>query len=355
MLCISSGEVDTYSGISPVGISLFLNTLASYRNQTMIVVTGAAGFIGSCLVRKLNDAGYNDIAAVDDFSKHNKNLNLNGKMLSALIHRDDFFKWLKENQKMVQFVFHLGARTDTTESDTLIFEKLNLSYSKEIWKACVEYGLPLVYASSAATYGSGENGYDDGHSHIPSLKPLNPYGVSKQEFDKWVLVQERTPYFWAGLKFFNVYGPSESHKGRMASVVYHAYKQIMAKAELDLFRSHNPAYRDGEQKRDFIYVKDVLDVCVFLMLKRKGSGIYNLGTGRARTFLDLAKITFASMGLDPKINFIDTPADIRDKYQYFTEARMDKLRGSGYDNPFFSLEEGIRDYVQNYLLLGRWM
>jgi ADP-L-glycero-D-manno-heptose 6-epimerase len=315
----------------------------------MIIVTGAAGFIGSCLVEKLNSERYFDLVLVDDFSDDKKNKNLEGKKFTAKIHRDDFMDWLKQNQKLVQFVFHLGARTDTTEFDKSIFDRLNLNYTKDVWSACVEYGLPLVYASSAATYGEGENGYDDAHSLVEKLKPLNPYGESKNEFDKWALKQERKPYFWAGLKFFNVYGPNEYHKGRMASVVFHAFNQIKQTGKMKLFRSHNPKYKDGEQLRDFIYVKDAVDVCFFLMLHRKNSGIYNLGTGKARTFHDLVRNVFTSMDKKESIEFIDTPADIRDKYQYFTEAKMEKLRKAGYNKPFTSLEEGVKDYVTNYL------
>jgi ADP-L-glycero-D-manno-heptose 6-epimerase len=316
----------------------------------MIIVTGAAGFIGSCLVEKLNSERYFDLVLVDDFSSEIKNRNLQGKKFTAKIHRDDFVEWLKQNHKLVQFVFHLGARTDTTEFDKSIFDKLNLNYTKAVWNVCVEFGLPLVYASSAATYGAGENGYDDSHSVIEKLKPLNPYGESKNEFDKWALRQERKPYFWAGLKFFNVYGPNEYHKGRMASVVFHAFNQIKGTGKMKLFRSHNPRYKDGEQLRDFIYVKDAVDVCFFLMRHRKNSGIYNLGTGKARTFIDLVQNVFTSMDKKTKIEFIDTPADIRDKYQYFTEAKMEKLGSIGYDKPFTSLEDGVKDYVINYLM-----
>jgi ADP-L-glycero-D-manno-heptose 6-epimerase len=255
---------------------------------------------------------------------------------------------------MVQFIFHLGARTDTTEFDVNILNELNLEYSKKVWNACVEYGIPLVYASSAATYGSGEHGYSDNTSLISKLQPLNPYGVSKNEFDKWALAQQRSPYYWVGLKFFNVYGPNEYHKGRMASVVFHAYNQIKETGEMKLFRSHNPDYRDGEQMRDFIYVKDVADVLFHLLHHRKkeNNGIYNLGTGRARTFSDLTKATFQSMGVVPNISFVDTPEDIRDKYQYFTQAEMGKLRSIGYGKPFTSLEDGIEEYVGRYLIEG---
>lgn len=316
----------------------------------MIIVTGAAGFIGSCLVSKLNTEGFYDIIAVDDFSNKVKNRNLEGKKISQKIHRDDFPQWLKKNHRFTQFVFHIGARTDTTEFNKSIFDKLNLNYSKEVWNVCVEFGLPLVYASSAATYGLGENSYIDNHEIIPRLKPLNPYGESKNEFDKWAIQQERKPYFWAGLKFFNVYGPNEYHKGRMASVIFHAYNQIQEKGSMKLFRSHNKQFNDGEQLRDFVYVKDVVEVCYFLLNHRKDSGIYNLGTGKARTFKDLAKNTFEALYKEPNIEFIDTPEDIRDKYQYFTEANMNKLRSIGYTNAFYSLEEGITDYVQNYLV-----
>ncbi len=316
----------------------------------MIVVTGAAGFIGSCLVSKLNREGFEDVVLVDKFSNKEKNRNLEGKKFTEKVDRDIFFDWLDKNHKLVQFIFHIGARTDTTEFDYSIFEKLNIGYTQRVWKACVEYGLPLIYASSAATYGLGELGYEDSHAIVNELKPLNPYGVSKNEFDKWALTQSEQPYFWAGLKFFNVYGPNEYHKARMASVIFHSFNQIKATNGMKLFRSHNPKYKDGEQLRDFVYVKDVVDVLLFLMNYRKNSGIYNLGTGKARTFLDLTKNTFRAMNMAENISFIDTPEDIRDKYQYFTEAKMDKLLAIGYKKPFHSLEEGVEDYVKNYLI-----
>lgn len=316
----------------------------------MIIVTGAAGFIGSCLIQKLNELNFNYIIAVDDFSFEEKNKNLIGKKIKEKVERTQFFTWLDDNFREVEFIFHIGARTDTTEFDKSIFDELNVNYSKEIWNRCVEYQIPLVYASSAATYGLGELGYDDDESKIPGLKPLNPYGDSKNDFDIWALQQEKKPFFWAGLKFFNVYGPNEYHKGRMASVIWHAFRQINEKGSLNLFRSHRPDYGDGEQMRDFIYVKDLIDVCIFFMEHRKNSGIYNLGTGIARSFNDLGKSTFAAMGKEAVINYIDTPIDIRDKYQYFTEANMSKLRQIGFTQPFHTLEEGVKDYVQNYLL-----
>lgn len=319
----------------------------------MIVVTGAAGFIGSCLIGKLNKERFLDVVAVDDFSREDKNKNLEGKTLTARVHRNDFHDWLQKNHRLVQFVFHIGARTDTTETDPRIFNALNLDYSKQVWQACVEFGLPLVYASSAATYGNGEHGYDDGDEKISSLKPMNPYGESKQAFDVWALAQERKPYFWTGLKFFNVYGPNEYHKGRMASVIFHAFNQIRDSGKVKLFRSHKPEYADGCQLRDFIYVQDVTSVCFFLMHHRKNSGIYNLGTGKARTFNDLASAVFRSMNKPVSIQYIDIPEDIRNTYQYFTEARMNKLRSIGYDQPFFTLEEGIDDYLKNFLIPSR--
>jgi len=316
----------------------------------MIVVTGAAGFIGSVMVGKLNNKGFTDIVPVDDFSREDKNLNLANKAIREKVDRTIFFEWLKKNYQDVDFIFHLGARTDTTEFDMSVFDELNLNYSKEMWDACVKYGIPLVYASSAATYGLGELGYVDNHSIIPELKPLNPYGESKNEFDKWVLKQNDKPVFWVGLKFFNVYGPNEFHKGRMASVIFHSFRQINDTGKVKLFKSHKPDFEDGMQLRDFIYVKDVAEVMYFLMTYREKPGIYNLGTGQARAFLDLAKGTFKSMNLEPNIEFIDTPEDIRDKYQYFTEANMEKLRGIGFNKEFYSLEEGIEEYVQGFLL-----
>lgn len=321
----------------------------------MIIVTGSAGFIGSAFVNKLNSEGFKDIILVDDFSNNEKNKNTENKTFTEKVDRKDFFNWLDENHKYVQFIFHIGARTDTTEFDVAVFDELNLGYTKKVWKACVEYGLPLVYASSAATYGLGEHGYNDNHEVVSSLKPLNPYGDSKNDFDKWALAQEEKPYFWAGLKFFNVYGPNEYHKGRMASVIFHAYNQIKETGKMKLFRSHNPDFKDGEQIRDFVYVKDVVKVLYFFLNHRKDSGLYNLGTGKARTFLDLVKNTFRAMGVDENIEFIDTPEDIRDKYQYFTEANMEKLKNIGYSEGFSSLEEGIEDYVKNYLMDTKYL
>jgi len=322
----------------------------------MIVVTGAAGFIGSCFIQKLNNEGFRDIIAVDDFSKPEKNKNLEGKIITQKVDRAHFFNWLNGRYKFVEFIFHLGARTDTTEFDYSVLEELNLEYSKKIWLSADKFGIPLVYASSAATYGGGEHGYDDNIELLPKLQPLNPYGISKNEFDKWALLQENKPYFWIGLKFFNVYGPNEYHKGRMASVILHAYNQYQQNGEVKLFRSHKDGIADGEQKRDFIYVMDVADVLYHFLhhRQRENSGIYNLGTGKAETFNTLVESIFKAINKKPKITYIDTPLDIRDKYQYFTEAKMERLRALGYSAPFTPLEKGVKEYVTEYLMEGKY-
>jgi ADP-L-glycero-D-manno-heptose 6-epimerase len=329
----------------------------------MLVVTGAAGFIGSCMIQRLNEAGYTDVLAVDDFSRSDKAPNLAGKQTCGQVSRLNFVRWLERHHAEVDAVFHLGARTDTTEQDTAIFDELNLEYSKAVWMLCTGFQIPLYYASSAATYGLGELGYSDDHALIPQLRPLNPYGQSKQDFDVWALetvddgrrtagASPLAPTAWAGFKFFNVYGPNEYHKGRMASVIMHTTRKIRATGAMQLFRSHRPDFADGHQSRDFIYVKDLVDVLLFFLEKRPPSAIYNLGTGKARTFLDLATATFDALKLQPNISFVDTPPDIRDTYQYFTQADMSKLRAAGYHEPFYGLEEGIADYVQRYLARG---
>lgn len=315
----------------------------------MIIVTGAAGFIGSCLISGLLEKGYTNIVAVDDFSKAEKAGNLDGKQVYEKIERSKFLQWLDKNGHKVKFIFHIGARTDTTEFNMAIFDELNTGYSQKVWDLATLFQIPLVYASSAATYGLGELGYADNHEIVKNLQPLNPYGVSKNEFDKWVLDQDVTPPFWAGMKFFNVYGPNEYHKNRMASVIFHAYRQIKETGKVKLFRSHRPDFEDGKQLRDFVYVKDVVAVLLFMMEKQPEPGLYNLGTGKARSFVDLALATFRASEVEPEIGFIDTPADIRDKYQYFTEAEMSKLRNAGYKAEFTSLEDGVSDYVRNYL------
>jgi len=316
----------------------------------MIVVTGAAGFIASVLIGALNDEGENNLILVDKFNNDKKMKNLANKRYSQLIERDVFIDWFKENADDVDFIFHIGARTDTTEFDKKIFDKLNLNYTKSIWNICADNEIPMVYASSAATYGDGELGYDDNHEIVEKLKPLNPYGDSKNDFDKWALKQDKKPPFWYGLKFFNVYGPNEFHKSRMASVIFHAYNQIKETGGMKLFRSHRPDFKDGEQLRDFVYVKDVVEVMLFFYEFEGESGLYNLGTGKARSFLDLTKATFKAMGVEENISFVDTPEDIRDKYQYFTEANMQKLLNQGYAVPFYDLESGVEEYVQEFLM-----
>lgn len=317
----------------------------------MIVVTGAAGFIASNVISALNEEGRQDLVLVDDFSKLEKKRNYEDKSFYGLVDRELFMDYFRDNHKNIDFVIHLGARTDTTEFDYNVFQKLNVDYTIGIWKLCIEYQIPLIYASSAATYGMGELGYDDRHDIVFDLKPLNPYGRSKNEIDKYILSQVQQPPFWAGLKFFNVYGPNEFHKGKMASVILHAFHQIQETGQVKLFRSHNPNYQDGQQLRDFVYVKDVAKVILWLMRHQPENGLYNVGTGKARSFYDLADNTFKAMGLETNIQFIDTPMSIRDKYQYFTEANMTKLRQAGYDEPFTSLEDGVKDYV-NFLTLN---
>ncbi len=325
--------------------------------QSQIVITGAAGFIGSCLAGFLNSQGYTNLILVDDFSSADKEANLTGKDFSLKIEREDFFTWLQQDTIAIEFIFHIGARTDTTEFDYSIHEHLNVEYSKNIWNYCVENNVPLVYASSAATYGMGELGFQDSHEIIEDLKPLNPYGISKNEFDKWAVKQQKYPPAWAGLKFFNVYGPNEYHKGRMASVIFHSYNQIMKNGFVKLFKSHKEGFKNGEQLRDFVYVKDVLKVCFWFMehcIKQGGFqfGIYNLGTGVARSFNDLVKATYAGIDREPEIRYIDMPEDIRETYQYYTQADMQKLRSAGYSQKFYSLEEGVDNYVRNYLSGG---
>ncbi len=326
------------------------------ESPSYIIVTGAAGFIGARMVKYLNELGHRDLILVDDFGIEAKRKNWEQTAYAHIVERYNLMDWLQLHEPKIESVIHLGARTDTTEFDYSIHETLNVEYSKSVWEYCTLHQIPLIYASSAATYGGGELGYDDDHDVVSKLQPLNPYGISKNEFDKWALMQESHPPFWAGLKFFNVYGPDEYHKGRMASVIWHAYNQIKKEGEVKLFRSHRPDSKDGEQLRDFIYVKDVVKVIEWMraiMVHGQWSidknGLYNLGTGKARTFIDLVKATFAGLDQEPVIRFIDMPEDIRDKYQYFTEANMQKLRKVGYAEKFYSLEEGVDDYVRNYL------
>ena len=259
------------------------------HQSATIVVTGAAGFIGSCMIRSLNSKGYNNLLLVDDFGIEGKRKNWEDKNYLEILERHSFFDWLDLNKPKIDLIIHLGARTDTTEFNYSIHETLNVAYSKSIWNYSVAHQIPLIYASSAATYGAGEFGYNDDHEVVDKLKPLNPYGVSKNEFDKWALHQNNTPVFWTGLKFFNVFGPNEYHKGRMASVIWHSVNQIKNNGVVKLFKSHRVDFKDGQQLRDFIYVKDVVKVIDWIgetMLSNNwqiaNNGLYNLGTGKAR-------------------------------------------------------------------------
>jgi len=319
-----------------------------------IIITGAAGFIGSCLLHHFSREEHHTLIAVDDFHPPQKKANYQEASNLTFIDRTAFIPWFMENGHTIDLCLHIGARTDTTEQNMNVLADLNTHYSQFIWEACVNFSIPLIYASSAATYGDGTHGYNDDHHVIKDLKPLNPYGQSKQDFDVWALEQKDKPPFWAGLKFFNVYGPNEYHKGRMASVVYHTYQQILKTGKMNLFKSHRSDYEDGFQSRDFVYVKDVISVISFLAHQRPESGIFNLGSGVANPFLHLAQYTFEAMHRSPEIGFIDTPEDIRDTYQYYTCASMEKLRNAGYTKAFHTLKEGVFDYVQGYLMPQRY-
>lgn len=315
----------------------------------MIVVTGAFGFIGSALLAELQYRGYGSLVAVDDFSIESKQYTLSQVKTLQRIDREEFHIWLEKNQKEVQFVFHIGARTRTDEFNWDNLNHLNVHYTQKIWRICSDYSIPLIYASSAATYGDGNNGFSDDHKMISKLKPLNPYGESKQQIDQWILEQTKTPPFWAGFKFFNVFGPNEYHKGRMASVVFHAFNQIKETQKVKLFKSYIDEYSNGGQLRDFIYIKDVLSVLVYFMENRKQNGIYNLGSGSAHTFKELADGVFEALNYPPNIEYIDMPEDIRGNYQYFTKAEMRKIKKAGYQQEFWPFKEAIKDYVINYL------
>ncbi|MCL4110520.1 UNVERIFIED_CONTAM: hypothetical protein GTU68_047769 [Idotea baltica] len=315
----------------------------------MIIVTGAAGFIGSCMISYLQKKQYTDIIAIDDFEKEYKEANYINKEGILKVDRKEAFSFIITNAKEITTIIHLGARTDTVDPDPQIFLELNIDYSKQLWNLCTEFNIQLIYASSAATYGDGAYGFSDNMEDISVLKPLNEYGRSKHIFDQWILGQKGSPPNWVGLKFFNVYGPNEYHKDRMASVIFHAFNQIKATGKMKLFRSHRDDFEDGMQLRDFIYVKDVCETINKLIEQPINSGIYNLGTGNARSFLDLVNATFLAMDLESNIEFIDIPKDIRENYQYFTEAEMGKLEDQLGEISFSSLEQGVSDYVSKYL------
>jgi ADP-L-glycero-D-manno-heptose 6-epimerase len=315
-----------------------------------ILITGAAGFIAGHLAHVLSGYANYQLILSDDFSAADKTPNWSDLNEAILIPRDVLIDRLEAEGMTPDWVIHLGARTDTTEFDYAVHEKLNLHYSQAIWEYCCRHQIPLIYASSAATYGDGRNGYSDAEDQLCNLHPLNPYGLSKHQFDCWAKEQAKHPPHWFGLKFFNVYGFREAHKGRMASMVYHGFNQIRSQGFVRLFKSHRPEYVDGGQQRDFIYVKDLVRVIQWLMEATPNSGIYNLGTGVARSFNDLIGSVFQAMGLPVRIEYIDMPSDLRESYQYYTQATMEKLRKAGYPFPFYTLEEGVFDYVQQYLM-----
>jgi ADP-L-glycero-D-manno-heptose 6-epimerase len=319
----------------------------------MIIVTGAAGFIGYQVAKRLVSENKHGVCAVDELlffetRKEHQSLAMEKVSTETILDRS-FFEEQKKKGNPVTGIIHMGACTDTTEMRLDYLKEVNLDYTQTLWNLATEFKIPFVYASSAATYGGGEQGYVDDESKMSLLKPLNPYGDSKLQFDLWALEEEkagRAPPAWSGFKFFNVYGFGERHKGKMASVVLQGFDQIGAKGQLKLFRSHKAGIADGEQKRDFVYVEDVVDILLFALQKPIRRGIYNLGSGQARSFLDLAKATFRALGKEPQIEFIDTPVEIRDRYQYFTEAQMGKLRAEGYTRPMTSLEEGVQKTVE---------
>lgn len=319
----------------------------------MILITGGAGFIGSVLAKKLNELGHTDLVIVDKLESSTKWKNLRGIKYSEYIHADELFGGEYDDLiAEADIVFHMGACSSTTEKDVDFLMKNNVAYTKALWRFAAAKNIPFIYASSAATYGDGDDGYSDSHEKIPTLMPLNPYGYSKQLVDEWVLKEEFKPDHWFGLKFFNVYGPNEYHKEDMRSLVHKSFEQIRDLGSVKLFKSHRPDFKDGEQLRDFIYVKDVVRVMLELADPDKAahSGIYNLGTGKARSFHDLVKATFKAMGREAKIEFIDMPESIRNQYQYYTQAEMQKLYKAIPDMKFTSLEDGVTDYVQNHLM-----
>lgn len=319
----------------------------------MFVITGAAGFIGSALVARLNEEGIRELILVDELTSSDRWKNILGKHFTDYLHKDDFLSAIEKESlpSCIKGIIHMGACSSTLERDVDYLYRNNFVYTKKLALYAMKHKIRFVYASSAATYGAGAQGYDDYEEGILHLRPLNPYGFSKQLFDTWAF---ENGYFEkiCGLKFFNVFGPNEYHKEEMRSVVLKSYYQIKEFGVVKLFKSHRPGYGDGEQKRDFIYVKDCTEVLLWLLRNSHVNGIYNLGTGKARTWNDLVASVFKSLGLEPRVEYIEMPVDIREQYQYFTEAKMEKLRAAGYKAPFNSLEDGVRDYVNNYLEKG---
>ncbi|MBC7533133.1 MAG: ADP-glyceromanno-heptose 6-epimerase [Oligoflexus sp.] len=318
----------------------------------MILVTGGAGFIGSAIVWGLNQSGRDDIVVVDHLGLGDKWKNLARQHIDYVVPKEIFPTWLRENSKSIEAVFHLGACSATTERDADYLMNNNVLFTKDLWDYCAQHSIPFLYASSAATYGAEEENFSDEHPNISSLVPINKYGWSKQLFDTWAIKQKKAPPAWFGFKFFNVYGPQEYHKGAQASVVYHAFPQVRDKGQLRLFKSYRQAVAHGEQQRDFVYVKDIVRIMLHFWKNAKNiqSGLYNLGTGQARSFKDLGEAVFAAMGKSPRFDWIEMPDSLKNQYQYFTEANLEKLRNAGgYTADFHSLEEGVADYVRNYL------
>lgn len=318
----------------------------------MILITGGAGMIGSIIAWHINTVlKRDDIVIVDRITHEDQWQNLVKRSYANYLDKDELFDWLAAGNK-IEAIIHMGAISATTERD---FNKLvqdNIRYSQKLWAYCAEKNIPFLYASSAATYGDGDQGYSD--ASIAQLRPLNGYGYSKHFFDEWAHRQVKaglaSPARWYGFKFFNVYGPNEYHKERMASVAFHSFNQFKKDGTVKLFKSHKAGYEDGMQLRDFVYVKDAASAVVHFLSHQAESGVYNIGTGQARAFKDLATNVMTSMGLTPNITFIDMPEDLQGRYQYFTEASMQKLTNAGYSKPFHSLEQGVKDYVQNYLM-----
>lgn len=317
----------------------------------MIVVTGGAGFIGSAVVWRLNQMGVDRIVIVDELGKDDKWMNLNGLKYADFLHKDDFMAMILQRNEpfKITSVIHLGACSATTEKDADYLMDNNFHYSQELAKFCLENGSRFIYASSAATYGNGINGYNDDEDQLETLRPLNMYGYSKHLFDSWIKRNGLLNKV-VGLKYFNVYGPNEYHKGDMRSVVHKAFEQVRDAGKVRLFKSHLADYKDGEQKRDFVYVKDAVDMTLYFLDHADKNGIFNVGTGKAQTWIDLVTALFNSVGKPVNIEFVDMPEEIRDKYQYFTEANLKKIRSAGYDKPIRNVDEGVSDYVKNYLL-----
>ena len=321
----------------------------------MKLVTGAGGFIGSNLVAALDATG-DEIAVCDWLDAPEKMKNLENRRIAERISPDELLEFMRDRAGEIETVFHMGAISSTTETNVALITEVNVTLPIQIWMWCQDHEVPFIYASSAATYGDGTLGFDDDDTvqALKRLQPLNPYGRSKNEFDIWVAEHvaggDAAPPQWAGLKFFNVYGPNEYHKGEQMSVVRQVFKQISETERARLFRSHHPDYEDGGQLRDFVWVGDCVEVMLWLEAHPTVSGVFNCGTGRARSFLDLATAVFQALGKDVVIDYVSTPEAIRDKYQYFTEANMMKLRAAGYEMPFTSLEDGVDRYVSDHLM-----